>query len=307
MHTFSFALMQIRADPCGSRSRKSINRGLALPWSRDQARDLEHQHLTTSPTHHRNHTQSQAYFFMYASYTDGKDDLVLPTIITRDDFADKPEFDPDAFLYDNHRFTSLDSLLRDLKKLSENLNQDLLDLVNSEYTSFIQLGQSIGGCLELINNISLDVGKFNQQLVSSKKNMADSRDTAQRALEQKKRLNLLKNKAKLVLLLNEQCTSFETLLGLDIGELSVKRLQPKLLTLTTLYLSATKIYAILDEAHEEGCVFFEKSLKPKLLSLQLEFKAYIKETLDRVRKEPKGYDTVIMSLLHCQRIVGSSS
>lgn len=244
---------------------------------------------------------------MFGSYTAGKEEFALPVIITREDFADCPEFDPDAFLYNNHRFTSLDSLLRDLRELSKNLNQDLLDLVNSEYTSFIQLGQSIGGCLELINSVSLDVGKFNQQLILSKKNLGDSAATAQRALLQKQRLNLLKNKAKLVLLLNEQCTSFETLLGLDIGELSVKRLQPKLQTLATLYLSATKIYAILDEAQEKGCVFLEKSLKPKLLSLQLEFKAYIKETLDRVRKEPKGYDSVIMSLLHCQRIVGASS
>lgn len=245
---------------------------------------------------------------MFASYLDGKDDFVYPAIITRDDFADNPDFDPDSFLYDNHRFTSLDSLLRDLKSLSQTLNQDLLDLVNSEYTSFIQLGQSIGGCLDLINNISLDVGKFNQQLQFSKKNLTDSSVTAKRALQQKERLNVLKNKAKLILLLNEQCSSFETLLGLDIGELSSERLKPKLSTLTTLYLSATKIYAILNESKEdEGCVFFEKNLKTRLLSLQLEFKAYIKETLDTVKTKPSGYEDVIMSLLHCQRIVGNVS
>lgn len=254
--------------------------------------------------HHLNFTNYSSST-MYASYLDGKDEIVYPSIITRDSFADKSEFDPDSFLYENHRFTSLDSLLKDLKQLSQSLNQDLLDLVNSEYTSFIQLGQSISGCLELINNISLDVTKFNQQLQHTRRNLTDSSETVERALQHKQKLNVLKNKAKLILLLNEQCSSFETLLGLDIGEFSPERLKPKLSTLAQLYLSATKIYDILNESKEdEGCVFFEKNLKMKLLSLQLEFRAYIKETLDRVKSEPKGYEDVILSLLHCQRIMG---
>lgn len=246
---------------------------------------------------------------MYASYLAGNDEFVYPAFIARDDFADKADFDPDSFLYDNHRFTSLDSLHKDLQHLSQSLNQNLLDLVNNEYSLFIQLGQSISGCLDLIDNISLDVRKFDQQLRSAKVNLTESSAAAERALQHKRRLNVLKNKAKLILLLNELCLSFEMLLGLEIGELSPEQLKPKLSTLATLYLSATKIFAILTESNgdEKSCVFFDKVLKTKLLSLQLEYKAYIHETLKRVKAEPKDYSHVIMMLLHCKRIVGSLS
>lgn len=181
--------------------------------------------------------------------------------------------------------------------------------MNNEYSLFIQLGQSISGCLDLIDNISLDVGKFDQQLRNAKVNLTESSAAAERALQHKRRLNVLKNKAKLILLLNELCLSFEMLLGLEIGELSPERLKPKLSTLATLYLSATKIFAILTESNgdENSCVFFDKVLKTKLLSLQLEYKAYIHETLKRVKAEPKDYSDVIMMLLHCKRIVGSLS
>lgn len=243
------------------------------------------------------------------SILNGEEDFPYPLTITRDGFADDPNFDPDTFLYTNHRFSSLDSLISDLKTLSKTLNQDLLDSVNDEYTNFIELGQSIGGCLEHINNVSLDVNKFNGILESSLSDFTKSSLTAKKALLHKKRLNLLKNKIKLILLLHEQCTSFETLLGLDVGDIKPQRLVSKLSTLATLYLSVTKIFAILMESaeNEEQCVFFERNVKTKVVSLKFEFKLYLDELLEVSVRDKEKYGAFVLQVLHVYRVTGQTT
>lgn len=280
---------------------------------------------------------------MDVSITDGAENFPFPLTITRDDFAEAAAFDPDAFLYKNHRFTSLDSLIADLSALSKSLNQDLLDLVNDEYTNFIQLGQLIGGCLELIDNITFEVGKFNSLLVTTLDTFNVSAQTADSVLQHKKRLSLLKNKIKLITLLHEQCTRFETLLGLDVGDFRPKQLVAKLTTLATLYLSVSKIFSVLMQGamasagrqsasngssenvrngngkgtasvssipsastEEEICVFFDKVVKTKVGSLKYEFKLYLDELMEMANRDPKNNGDLILQLLHIYRVIGQA-
>lgn len=238
------------------------------------------------------------------SVLDETDNFPYPAIITRDDFSASEGFNPDSYLYHNHRFTALDSLLNDLKALSKNTNQELLDLVNNEYASFINLGRSITGSLELINNVSADVAKFNAIVLASRQSLQQSSSTVDKALQKKQELNLLKNRAKLILLLNEQCTSFESLLGFTIGRDS-QRLKDKVSTLATLYLSVTKIYAVLEESNSILCAFFENNCKSKLGSIRYEFKAFLHEIMEFMKLEPQKYGDVILLVLHCYRITGS--
>lgn len=177
-----------------------------------------------------------------------EENFPYPVNIGREDFIDVALFDADEFLFKNHRYTSLDSLLSDLRSLSKSLNQDLLDLVNNEYTNFIELGQSIGSCLELIDNLSVEVRKFKGSLGQTLADFAESSATSAAVLQHKRSLNLLKNKIKLILLLHEQCVSFETLLGLDLADVSPHRLERKLHTLTTLHLSIGKMYSLIAES-----------------------------------------------------------
>ncbi|KAF5209098.1 hypothetical protein E0198_004373 [Clavispora lusitaniae] len=234
----------------------------------------------------------------------------FPLSITRDDFSASSDFDPDTFLYTKHRYTPLDSLLQDLTDLSKSLNQDLLDLVNNEHTNFIRLGQSIEGCMELMNNISLDVSKFDTTLTHTLESFLSSSTAAQKVLSHKKRLNLLKNKMKLILLLHDQCTSFDTLLGLDVGDVKADRLVTKLSTLATLFLSVSKIFAILMESvgeTEEICVFFDKMVKPKVMTLKLEFKSYLDELLAVCTADTVTYGHLLLQLLHVLRVTGQTS
>lgn len=276
---------------------------------------------------------------MDVSLTAGAEEFPYPLAITRDDFADNAAFDPDAFLYKNHRFTALDSLIADLSALSRSLNQDLLDLVNDEYTNFIQLGQLIGGCLELVDNISLEVGKFNAVLGHTLDDFGTSAAAADAVLLHKRRLSLLKNRIKLICLLHEQCTRFETLLALDAGTLQSAQLAAKLSTLATLYLSVTKTFAVLMQgarAHyasdvakngkfdakngkgsslaslasasdEEVCVFFDRVVKTKVSLLKYEFKLSLDELMEMARADKAANGDLILQLLHIYRVTGHAN
>lgn len=265
-----------------------------------------------------------------------------PLSITRDAFADNNEFDPDDFLFSYHRFTSLETLLSDLSDLSKALNLDLLDLVNNEYANFIQLGQSISCGLELIDNVSHDVAKFNKSVKQTVDDLTASSCSAASVLKHKKRLNLLKNRIKLIILLHEQCTSFEVLLGLDADQTSPLDMLNKVNTLATLYFSVVKIYSVLMEANhanesvgsnnfqnktiqsnsqdlhstgiissdntpsEDICGSFEKSVRTKVVSLNFEFKLYMNELQAFAKKNTTEYSDLLLLLLQISRITGQS-
>lgn len=264
---------------------------------------------------------------------DVEESFPYPLSITRDAFTDS-DFDPDTYLFKTHRFTSLESLLTDLSDLSKSLNGDLLDLVNNKYTNFIELGQSISSGLELIENVSYEVEKFNISVEQTAKDLDVSFATASAALRHKKRLNLLKNKLKLIVLLNEQCTSFETLLGLDVDQTSPEELVNKLNTLTTLYFSVVKIFLVLTDATlplgteivslhsgdhssavslpstvaggEELCPLFDKTVKTKVVSLKFEFQLYTLELMTFAKKDPVKYSVLLLLLLQLSRITGDT-
>ncbi|GEQ71108.1 hypothetical protein JCM33374_g4789 [Metschnikowia sp. JCM 33374] len=224
---------------------------------------------------------------------DASEQFPYPVNITREDFVDVAQFDPDEFLFKNHRYTSLDSLLTDLRSLSKSLNQDLLDLVNNEYTNFIKLGQSIGSCLELIDNLSSEVFKFKASLSQTAADFADSSATCSAVLQHKRSLNLLKNKIKLILLLHEQCVSFETLVALDAADRTAVRLQRKLTTLTTLHLSIGKMYAMIMESSAESqgeyVADFSGENAEKLRSVGIN--GAVSENLNTVNEKPLQHTT----------------
>lgn len=260
----------------------------------------------------------------YLGFDTDIESFPFPETITRADFLGVADFDPDAFLFKHHRYTALDSLLSELTNLSRTLNQDLLDLVNNEYASFIELGRSIDSCLELMNNIQLDVGRFKSSVKQTTDDFSKSRALTEAVLQHKQDLSLLKNRTKLVLLLAEQCDSFEQLLGMENLAQAGKPLERKpttaptktatgpaltpvhvkLATLLTLYLSLTKVYAILMEAHEDSdavCVFFEKTVRPRVVSIKVEFRQYLLELMLAARTLDGD---LVLKLLQIHRVTG---
>lgn len=98
--------------------------------------------------------------------------IPYPTSIIQTDFKnfDSDSHEIDLFLYKNYRFSSIDSIIKELTELSTNLNQNLLDLVNDDYHDFIDLGKSINDGLDLINAIVEDLKNFEIELVNYYKN-----------------------------------------------------------------------------------------------------------------------------------------
>lgn len=245
----------------------------------------------------------------------GSDLFPYPVTISREDFqgeklSSQDEFDVDEYLYKNHRFTSIDSLIKDLQNLSKGLNQELLDLVNDDYNDFIELGKSINGGLELINGIKMDLKNFNQELITTSNNFTVSQETLTYSLDKKKQLIQLKTKIKLLLLLNDQIDNFETLLNFDIdsehSNTSNEKMKSNLKNLTTLYLSFSKLNDVLSM---HSIIFVENNLKQRVSSLKFEFKSYLDELLTKVLRQDNSdsKNLLLFDLMNIYRIIGHES
>ncbi|CUM46429.1 uncharacterized protein AC631_04934 [Debaryomyces fabryi] len=241
------------------------------------------------------------------NYINGEE-FPYPVTINREDFQQElncDNFQVDDFLYQNHRFTSIDSLIKDLTHLLDSLNNELLDLVNNDYTDFIKLGKSINGGLQLMHNIQIDLQNFNTSLSLVKKNFQVSNDLVANALAKKQELVELKTKIKLCLLLNDHVNNFENILNLDDLNTENDKLVTKLKTLTALYLSLSKLFALITSNERDDSVsFVNKNLKVKIMSLKFEFKGYLDEMLTSFKSKRISNRDVILELLNIYKITG---
>lgn len=180
----------------------------------------------------------------------GTDDFPYPISINRTDFQKFNQSEIDQFLYSNHRFTLIDLLIKELTKLSDDLNQNLLDLVNTDYGDFIELGKSINGGLDLINLILGDLKNFRLDLINYHTKFGDSYELIDSSLAVRQELIRLKTLAKVNLLLNDQVTNFENALTVEDAEQPVlaagyAKVIHKLKSLTGWYLSISNLYHFL--------------------------------------------------------------
>ncbi|EGW34392.1 uncharacterized protein SPAPADRAFT_59823, partial [Spathaspora passalidarum NRRL Y-27907] len=152
----------------------------------------------------------------------GTDEFPYPTSIVRTDFKNFDDEEIDEFLYKNHRFTSMDVLIKELSDLSKNLNQTLLDLVNNDYHDFIKLGKSINGGLDLINIISGDLKGFKLELISYKNKFNTGYKSINNLLVKRQKLIELKTSGKLCLLLHDQAIEFDNCIEEKNSDLSTQ-------------------------------------------------------------------------------------
>lgn len=252
------------------------------------------------------------------------DDSTLPFAlgVARGDFSEDTAFDPDTYLSEKHRFTALDTLGSDLSALSGSLNAELLDLVNAEHASFVKLGQLISGCVDLLDHVRESVAGFSSNVSTTRDHLVDLRRVADVALAHKQKLTLVKNKARLLLLLNEQCSSFETELGLEPESHDCAALTQKLSSLLVLYLSVTQIAGVVGSENTEldpttldaslssstdHMLVFQRQLAAKVAVLQKEFVAYVREFLVRSMAETTKYGSLIVMILRFYEVTGRTA
>ncbi|KAI2465259.1 oligomeric golgi complex component, COG2-domain-containing protein [Annulohypoxylon bovei var. microspora] len=90
-----------------------------------------------------------------SSSSDSEDDapLPFPTALPRSDFL-APNFDPAEYLSSlANRHQTLEDLRSDLRERSAAISTELLELVNSNYTSFLSLGDELKGGEEKVEDV----------------------------------------------------------------------------------------------------------------------------------------------------------
>lgn len=260
----------------------------------------------------------------------GTDEFPYPTSIIQTDFKnfDSDSHEIDLFLYKNYRFSSIDSIIKELTELSTNLNQNLLDLVNDDYHDFIDLGKSINDGLDLINAIVEDLKNFEIELVNYYKKFLDLDNRLYQILQNRKFLNNLKICIKLNLILHDQITEFDNCMNNQIQEENNIQGLNQLKTLTSLYLSINNIEIFLNKFiqlgniddvnnsidnndndnnngnHRVNSPFHDNYINNKIASIKLEFKSYLDPLIRKELKKKARNSQIMIELLNIYKLIG---
>lgn len=260
----------------------------------------------------------------------GTDEFPYPTSIIQTDFKnfDSDSHEIDLFLYKNYRFSSIDSIIKELTELSTNLNQNLLDLVNDDYHDFIDLGKSINDGLDLINAIVEDLKNFEIELVNYYKKFLDLDNRLYQILQNRKFLNNLKTCIKLNLILHDQITEFDNCMNYQIQEENNIQGLNQLKTLTSLYLSINNIEIFLNKFIQLGNIddvnnsidnndndnnngnyrvnspFHDNYINNKIASIKLEFKSYLDQLIRKELKKKTRNSQIMIELLNIYKLIG---
>ncbi|KHC67228.1 hypothetical protein MGS_05637 [Candida albicans P78042] len=260
----------------------------------------------------------------------GTDEFPYPTSIIQTDFKnfDSDSHEIDLFLYKNYRFSSIDSIIKELTELSTNLNQNLLDLVNDDYHDFIDLGKSINDGLDLINAIVEDLKNFEIELVNYYKKFSDLDNRLYQILQNRKFLNNLKTCIKLNLILHDQITEFDNCMNNQIQEENNIQGLNQLKTLTSLYLSINNIEIFLNKFiqlgniddvnnsidnndndnnngnHRVNSPFHDNYINNKIASIKLEFKSYLDQLIRKELKKKARNSQIMIELLNIYKLIG---
>jgi len=90
--------------------------------------------------------------------------LPFPSTLPRDDFL-QPDFDPVAYLSAlPHRHQTLEDLRGELRDRSAAISAELLELVNSNYTSFLSLGAELQGGEDRVEDAKVALLAFRRQI-----------------------------------------------------------------------------------------------------------------------------------------------
>lgn len=212
--------------------------------------------------------------------------------------------DIDDFLVSNYRYLSLDSLIKDLSKLSDELNKNLVSIINKEYENFIKLGNSINIGLNYINEVNHSLTKFKASTERNYAHLIETRNAFNEMLYQKDQLMLIRFKLKLVQLIFNQFTSFQLLLSCESSEIE------KLRKLTMVYILINQLYRMIKDnllLGEDSEIM--KKINSSFFSTKNEFCTYVDELLvqnvkqiDPLAAEEANSD-LILSLLTIYDIV----
>ncbi|GME67043.1 unnamed protein product [[Candida] boidinii] len=273
----------------------------------------------------------------YINTNDIKDNSIIDQEVTTDlrikhinqlkkqEEIDNNKFDACLFLYENYKYWSLNDLITSFNKLLDEIDNELITLVNNDYSDFIRLGKSVDGTSELMSNIKLDLNDYSNSLKKSIKNLNKDDEIINDLINHKKNLNNFKNLINFILILNEQIEYCEILLenkddeidednegeikiqngfekegededyhGLEYTD-KISEIE-KIKELTSLYLSIHKILEKIDNLIKNDLIAFKidesnfkmlNLLNRRITGLRFEYRSLIDNYLIKLNKKIK--------------------
>ncbi|KAI9892207.1 MAG: hypothetical protein M1814_001666 [Vezdaea aestivalis] len=116
------------------------------------------------------------------------DSLPYPAPLSRPSFL-TPDFTPAAYLSTlRNRHQTLEDLRADLRSRSQELSKELLDLVNSNYQDFINLGASLKGGEDKVQELRLGLLSFKREVEGIRTRVTDRSNEIRSAIDEKRKI-----------------------------------------------------------------------------------------------------------------------
>ncbi|KAL9623909.1 MAG: hypothetical protein Q9160_001901 [Pyrenula sp. 1 TL-2023] len=123
-----------------------------------------------------------------SEFDESNSNLPFPKPLSRSSFL-APDFDPAGFLSSlTDRHQTLEDLRTELRDLSNSLNKELVDLINSNYRDFLSLGSTLQGGDEKVEDVRVGLLGFQRDLGSVRDKVQKRRDEIAVLLEEKRNL-----------------------------------------------------------------------------------------------------------------------
>jgi conserved oligomeric Golgi complex subunit 2 len=123
------------------------------------------------------------------SSTDDEDNLPYPEALPRSDFL-ALNFDALVYLSSlSHRHQTLEDLRSDLRERSQTLSKELLDLVNTNYEEFLNLGSDLKGGEEKVQDVRVGLLSFKRGVEDVRAKVKERGLEVEKLLEEKSRVS----------------------------------------------------------------------------------------------------------------------
>ncbi|KAH8731771.1 oligomeric golgi complex component, COG2-domain-containing protein [Phaeosphaeriaceae sp. PMI808] len=136
---------------------------------------------------------SRFYFGDSRSNSDDDEDgdsLPYPAPLQRNDFL-STDFSPSEYLSTlSNRHQTLEDLRSDLRSRSQLLSKELLDLVNSNYQDFLNLGNSLNGGEEKVEEVRVGLLGFRKEVDGLKKAVEERESEVEGLLEDRREVRI---------------------------------------------------------------------------------------------------------------------
>ncbi|KAI9667085.1 MAG: hypothetical protein M1831_001262 [Alyxoria varia] len=167
--------------------------------------------------HQPNHSRTSS-----TSSDTSSSSLPFPAPLPRSDFL-APDFTPSTYLSSlGHRHQTLEDLRADLRARSQQLSQELLDLVNNHYDEFLSLGGSLKGGQEKVEELRVGLMGLEKEVRGVKERVGEREGVVRRLLVEKRGLRRQMERGRRLLEWNKELESLERRLMLG-AEGTVKK------------------------------------------------------------------------------------